>query len=414
MFNKNVVEFSIKGINMIGNCNNGSIIGLSNDGKELVETLKKKDHLAELNTDTINREQCALIESLKSQGYFDPPSEIGLQSAYLHVTNDCNLHCLGCYSHNSERNKENALSYDEICLALRKLKKMGLENVIISGGEPFLRKDIYDIYKYIKDELHISGLQVITNGTISNMYDAKKINKWVDELNISIDGYSEDNPTFIRDAGIFRTIFDNVKHLKKSGVNLKLIATIHRKNIDMAGEYVNLSQRTGVPISFSMLTCAGDFDDFEHWIPTQEQLIRYGHGEIKGIDKIYSEAKGSDFIVTARKTCGMGQRLISIGSDGNVYPCHMAHLSDAILGNILEDSITEIKNRCAQFVESIGVDDIRSCSNCEYKYVCGGGCRARALTMYGDIGAKDDYCVLNKTYFKSVFERLLNEINSRT
>lgn len=413
MFQKNVVEFTIRNINMIGNADNGSIIGLSPNGVKLVEKIKTLHSLDEIETLISSSKDNTLISALKEQGYFDGQTERRMEAAYFHLNNDCNLHCLGCYSHNTERNHGKNLTYEEICIALKKMKEMGINNLIISGGEPFLRGDIYDILKYIKETLAFQSLQVITNGTITKKYDSALIAKYVDELNISIDGFSKTNPTYIRDEGIFDTIFSNIEMLKQNGIRLKMIATLHQQNIDLAGEYIKLSQNIDIPISFSILTCSGDFEEFEKWLPTEEQLKRYGYGEVKGLDKVYSEAKGSDFILTTRKTCGMGQRLISISNNGDIHPCHMSQLSIAVLGNILTDSISMIQKNCAEYAEKVDVDNVQSCSQCEYKYVCGGGCRARALTMHQDVQASDDYCIINKTYFETVFEHLERDINGR-
>lgn len=413
MFQKNVVEFSIKNINMIGNCNNGSIIGLSPDGHQFVQKIKASHSFDEIEKIITGTKDRTLYIALKEQGYFENCTEKRMEAAYFHLNNDCNLHCLGCYSHNSERNHGNNMTYEEICIALRKMKELGINDIIISGGEPFLREDIYEILKYIKESLEFQSVQVITNGTITNMYDPIRIAKYVDELNISIDGFSKTNSTYIRDKGIYDTIFGNIDKLKQNGICLKLIATLHRQNIDFAGEYIKLSQRIDIPVSFSILTCSGDFEEFEKWLPTEEQLKRYGYGEIKGLDKVYSEAKGTDFILMARKTCGMGQRLISISNTGDIYPCHMAQLPFAILGNILRDSNSDIRRNCAEFAAKVDVDNIESCLECEYKYVCGGGCRARALTLHQDAQAADDYCVISKTYFETVFDHLAQEISEK-
>lgn len=412
MFHKDVVRFSIQGIDMIGNCNNGSIIGLSSDGIQFLDKLKQFSSINDIEACNLSANEVLLFNALKSQGYFDILPKETTEAVYFHLNNDCNLHCLGCYSHNAERNSGKNLSYSEICIALSKLKELGMRNIIISGGEPFLREDIYDILKYIKVQLSIPAVQVITNGTLTGRYDTELLSRYVDELNISIDGYSEEFPSFIRDKGIYNTIMNNIGHLKEKKVCIKLIATLHRKNIDAAGEYISLSQKLGIPISFSILTCSGDFDGFEQWLPTPEQLKRYGYGEIKGLDKVYSSAKGSDFILSARKTCGMGQRLISIANDGSIYPCHMAQVPAFSLGNIVHDKISCIQERCANFSHNVDVTNVKACLGCEYKFVCGGGCRARAITMYGDPQAPDDYCIINKTYFETVISHLKEEINS--
>lgn len=73
-----------------------------------------------------------------------------MASAYVHITDNCNLHCVGCYSHVEKRNKKTDLTYKEICYELDQLADNGVKIIVISGGEPFIREDIELICKYAK------------------------------------------------------------------------------------------------------------------------------------------------------------------------------------------------------------------------------------------------------------------------
>jgi radical SAM additional 4Fe4S-binding domain len=408
MFHSNVVLFQVKGIEMIGNLDNGSIIGLSDAGKCLVDDINSGNTIDMAGS---TDEESLLMETMKKQGYFDKIDSNSLVAAYFHVTNNCNLHCLGCYSLDSTRNNCTEMTYQEACLALDKLSALGAKGIIISGGEPFIRNDIYDIFSYIKEKLHVPGVQVITNGTMTKYYDAEKIAQYVNELNISIDGYSPENPTFIRDPNIYQTVMGNAIALKKAGVNVKLLATLHRKNIEAVGQYIELSKNLDIPLSFSLMTHAGDYEDFETWIPTHDQLFQYGRGGMKGLEEVYAQAKGTDFILSVKRSCGVGNRIISIGCDGTIYPCHMLHRNDIALGNILTNSLEEIRRTCKEFSNMVDVDNISSCADCEYKYLCGGGCRSHALMDNGGLTYEDDYCIMTKTYMDNVFNALLTQIN---
>lgn len=402
-----MVRFNIEDIEMIGNTNNGSIIGLSDKGNQLVEKIEEGK---EIKLELLSDEEKNLYNALCEQQYFEKNKKEKLHIAYFHVNNDCNLHCLGCYSHDSHRNKEKNLSFEQACLVLRKLKEMGAEGIVISGGEPFLRDDICDLFKFIKEDLNFQSLQVITNGTQRYAQNMQSIKKYVNEINISIDGYSKEVPTFIRDAWIYDTVIESVKLFRDSKVNVKMLATLHKKNIENMEEYMLLSKKLDVPIGFSLLTVAGDFDDFDEWLATDEQLRRMGTGELLELNKISSEISPDSFVFSCRKSCGVGKRVISIGSNGTVYPCHMLHSEKLILGNILTDSIVDLEKKCDEFSNTIEVDHIGKCNKCKYKYMCGGGCRATMINNSSNIKEQGD-CELSNAYFGKIMDSIKNSMS---
>lgn len=86
-------------------------------------------------------------------------------TAYYHVTNYCNLHCLGCYSDSIARNKKRDLSTESMLKILNELKTVGVQNLVISGGEPLIRKDVV---KY--NELHsLQMVQLVIGNYLKNL-----------------------------------------------------------------------------------------------------------------------------------------------------------------------------------------------------------------------------------------------------
>jgi len=401
--------FKIGKFDVVGNFENGAIIGLSSEGLELVEKIIQKE---KIDINLLSEELKYLFETLKVQGFLDDKAdkrELPIKATYFHLTQRCNLNCKGCYSHDEMRNICCDLSYAQICDMLKKLKLWGMETIVISGGEPFLRKDIYDILKYIKETLLIQNVQVITNGTISENYKLNLLKKYVDELNVSINGFDE-NVVYVRDEGIFCTVIGNVERFKKAGINVKMIATTHKKNIELLDKYVDLSKNINVPISFSLLVCSGDYDDFSKWILDEKQLIRHGKNQISSLGDRYGINSPEDFIMQAKEGCGSGNSLISIAYDGAIYPCHMLHVEDLKIGNLLYDDLEKFEENRNDILRGLSVDKIEECNQCEYKYVCGGGCRARAYYAKNNVYVKDPYCAMNKSYYDMIVAKLESSI----
>lgn len=75
--------------------------------------------------------------------------------------------------------------------------------------------------------------------------------------------------------------------------------------------------------------------------------------------------------------------MISIGADGAVYPCHMLHIADLKLGNILEKELSKIVFSSNNPFLNLDVNHIDGCQECKYGNFCGGGCRARSYLKQG-------------------------------
>ena len=224
--NSSVKKFNIDGIDMIGNMHNGAIIGLNRNGLRFIEDRNDGIYLHSDILKSNNVEDSELFEALRNNMFFENNMYNQLNSAYVHVTHNCNLHCVGYYSFVEKRNSKNNLSFDEICKIFYILKQAGVNKIVISGGEPFLRNDFTDICKYAKENIQLEDLCVITNGTMPlELY--KKAIPYIDELCISVDGYSEITG-FIRDKGIMPKVIDTINELK-SDVKINLISTLHKK-----------------------------------------------------------------------------------------------------------------------------------------------------------------------------------------
>lgn len=226
--------FDIDGIHMFGNLDNGSVIGLDEEGYSYIK---------EGNSELCDKKKRDEIDrAMNEMGFLDDSAEKRIDAAYVHVIDACNLHCVGCYSYVENRNSVDQLSLDEIQKILDGLRRVGTQKIVISGGEPFIRKDIEEICKYAKEVCGFEFLTVITNGTM-DIERYLPVLKYLNQLNISIDGYDEDS-CFIRDKGIMSKVLNTVECLKDL-IEINMIVTLHKKNMKYMKEYNELSKKIG-------------------------------------------------------------------------------------------------------------------------------------------------------------------------
>jgi len=110
--------------------------------------------------------------------------------------------------------------------------------------------------------------------------------------------------------------------------------------------------------------------------------------------------------IRAKRMCGCGRTNLSVGYDGQIYPCHMLHDEKYAKGNLYVDFDKEADLHSAIYDSGPcgkSVDEIEHCKDCSVRYVCGGGCRARSFFATGDVDKEDPYCILMKEYYGKVF-----------
>lgn len=402
----NAVEFRAFGIPMLGNLDNGYVIGLTDKGYEICHALLNGD-VAKEDIEAVDKR---LLFHLEHGGFFRPSDALRkMQAAYLHVTQRCNLDCVGCYSLNDDRNKSEDLTLEEVNNCIDFLHSLGIKRLTISGGEPFLRDDLPEIIRYAKRVAEIDYVEILSNGTLVNDSVLKTMRGDIDRIAISFDGVSADDVAFIRKRQRFTELSEAVSLIKRNGINAHIIPTVYVSNIDKIGAYKDFATSIGATISFSLFSPVGEGEDVRKCTLSDDDLSRLSIELLEQKDRtttlIEDTTLNTNLAVTAG--CGAGCSQISISSTGDVYPCHMLQCEELKMGNALNHAFEEIDFDCDIF--PIMVEDIAKCASCDIRYLCGGGCRARSFRNSGSLYSKDPYCELMKTYYAQIFTRLTNK-----
>lgn len=386
-----VVSFDMRGIPVVGNTASGAIVGLTSEGADLCDAMLER----EVAWDEVPAECEELVAHLVRYGFteeagVDECTQLG--SAYLHVSNTCNLSCVGCYSADCNRNRSVDPSFGDLRHAVDALSNLGVTRLVISGGEPFLRKDLPDIVRYARDR-RMANITVLTNGTHCSDKALAKLAGNVDVVSVSFDGASPEAPAYIRGEQLFDTLVDAVKRIQAAGIHAHMLPTLHARNIQDVPAYVELSKRLGCTVGFSLLS--GSHANLGDLMPSEPCLMELADtmiavarkGEAASIDDAFNPMRA----LSVRACCGAGKTSVSVASDGTVYPCHMFHKSELALGNAFTDGASAITDNLSQFTLP-SVDEIEGCLSCENRYFCGGGCRARAYDERGCMTRRDPYC----------------------
>ena len=268
-FGPSVVLFGFCGIPMAGNLANGFAVGLTAEGFALCQRFAC-ENVPDEEARAVNAE---LVACLQQAGFFNrEPAAPELRSAYLHVTQRCNLQCAGCYSLDDSRNASTDLSTEQLLDFISQLAAAGVASLFISGGEPFLRNDLPALVGHAK-ECGIGTVTIITNGTCISREVLGELAGFADSISVSFDGYSAEATPHIRGVQRFDQLVDAVRLILEAGVGAHIIPTIHRKNVHDLPRYAALAAELGVTMNYSLLSCeCGSEDGLASLIPDKAAL----------------------------------------------------------------------------------------------------------------------------------------------
>jgi MoaA/NifB/PqqE/SkfB family radical SAM enzyme len=281
------------------------------------------------------------------------------------VTNyTCNFRCVMCDVPSRGRILRDRglkeLSTEQIKGVLKDFRALGVSGVAFTGGEPFLRKDIFDLLKYSKKLrlfTHIS-----TNGSVFNDENVRKtLETGVDSINISLDGACKETHDQIRGfPGAFDKAIGAIERIhrmrkdKNIPVRLKIVSVINERNIDEIPDLINLRSKLNAdsiefipqqPFSSAEMisrTCANP--DFLVKVRKYSKLLldlKNKGGKIEnssGHLALFSKAFADERIPF---NCYAGYNSMAVDCFGEIYPCVPWYNWDKGVGNIAHQGLKE-------------------------------------------------------------------------
>ncbi len=337
-------------------------------------------------------------------------------------TNRCNLFCHHCYS-KADPNNEDSLTFEQVCQTIPSMIDAGVKFVIFSGGEPLIRKDIFDIAAEMKKAGIMTYLS--TNGMYINEKNAQQIVDTFNYIGISIDGIEEVHNLFRGDKNSYKKAIEGIKHVQNAGGNAGIRFTITKETKDSFYQMFDLVEELGAnKLYISHLVYSGrGLDNLNIDISKEERRIYVEHiidkafeyyKDGKDIDLVTGnmemdsvlllkrfEKEYPDFVDSLTKKLkswggnSAGNRLGNMDWEGNVKP---DPFFPEYIGNYLETSFEDVwAGKSSDIVGKLRQsprDISGKCSQCKYIDICNGGSRSRAYAIHGDLWAEDPSCYL--------------------
>lgn len=283
----------------------------------------------------------------------------------LELTYRCNLRCVHCYRIKEKRRE---LSLQEIASILGQLAEAGTFILTISGGEPLLRKDFFEISRRARDRGFI--LKLFSNGTLIDAESARRIrDAGFYEVNVSI--YSNDPSVHDRITGIrgsFTRTLAGLRLLKRNGIRMKLKCPLMRLNRHSYAGVIALAGELGAHYVFDPVIAArndGSKDTLRLRLKEEELL------EIFSDPAYYDPALKDAFVVRefANPPCPAGHYICNISPYADVSPCIHIKIKG---GSLRRQSFRKIWSSSPQIVRlrKVTVEDLAECASCRYRFDC--------------------------------------------
>jgi heme b synthase len=344
-----------------------------------------------------------------------PPSVPELRMVAWELTRSCNLACVHCRASAERGPYPGELSGNECRRVMDGIAAISKPVIIMTGGEPLMRSDIFDLAQYGTE----TGFRMVmaTNGTLLTEEVVQKMkDSGIQRVSISLDGpTAETHDAFRKVKGSFEGSLRGIELLKKGGLEFQINTTITRINLHFVPDLLRLAVDVGaVAHHIFLLVPTGrgkelqdqeisalDYEKTLHWfyeqrdrVPLQLKATCAPHyyrilrqRAKKEGKKITPQEYGLDAMT---RGCLGGISFCFISHVGQVQPCGYLELN---CGNVRETPFREIWAHSEIFQNLRQIDNYQGkCGRCEFRKVCG-GCRARAYETSGDYMAEEPYCI---------------------
>jgi len=339
------------------------------------------------------------------------------------TTRNCNLSCVHCRASADKGPFSGELDTPSAFRLLDQIAEVGKPIIILTGGEPLLRSDIFDIATYGTHK----GLRMVMapNGTLITPENAEQMAlAGIKRISISLDGATKESHDKFRGVkGAFEGALRGIKMAKASGIEFQINTTITKTNLSQIPRIQALAVNLGAVAHHIFLLVptgrgkyivdqeisAQEYENTLNWFYDQRETTTL---QLKATcaphyyrilrQRAKKEGKTVTFqthgLDAVTRGCLAGTGFCFISHRGIVRPCGFLHVN---CGDVTNSPFYDIWKHSEVFIALRDFEQLKGkCGKCEYKKVCG-GCRARAFEATGDFLAQEPLCTYQPTVSKN-------------
>jgi len=333
------------------------------------------------------------------------------------VTRSCNLACIHCRASSLRSPYPGELTTDQGKRLLDDIARFSNPVIILTGGEPLLRPDIYELAAYGDQK----GLRMVlaTNATlVTREIAVRMLDAGIKRVSISIDGLDAASHDRFRGVpGAFDGAMTGIEAMKQAGMEFQINTTVTRTNLGQIEDIFALALRLGAAAHHIFLlvpTGRGkDLADQEITPRDYEETLEWFHEksltcpiQLKATCaphyyRIFHQRKKAAPVPQTTDRHGHPFHTMTRGCMGGSSFCFISHTGQVQPCGYLELDCGQVKKKdfATIWKESVILNNLRDlnqfsgkCGRCEFIRICG-GCRARAYETTGDYLAEEPFCI---------------------
>lgn len=338
------------------------------------------------------------------------PKRLSLQ---WHITGRCNLRCSHCYDTGEHQDE---IPFAELRAILDDYRTL-IESwdipghINITGGEPFIRDDFFDLLEAIGPSSKRLGFGILTNGTLIGKPEAERLKRLGCRfVQVSLEGDETVNDS-IRGSNSFRGILRAVRTLRRARIRTMVSFTAGRYNrgsfpaaarrVRSAGADMIWADRM-IPLGAdgadvaNMLTAGEVAEFFESMFETRKRFIRWPFSRTsvfmhRALQFAPLLRHGERDVVPYR--CSAGRNLLAVMPDGTVLPCRRMPI---VVGRVPDEGLIDIYYRSALMAKlRRRALTATGCEGCAHGESCNGGLRCLSYALTGDPFRRDPHCTFH-------------------
>lgn len=333
----------------------------------------------------------------------------------FHITGRCNLRCKHCYR---EEGDVEPLSYEDVIGVLEQFKELRERynqihhsnrkaHINLTGGEPFIRKDITKILRYLGENQDVFSYGILSNGSFLNeeLVALLKETK-VSFVQLSLDGKRKTHD-YLRAKGDYDRVLSTAKWLEECGIKTYISFTANQNNYHDLPLVAQECRKRGITKLWSdRIVPIGNAEELKKLAITPKNLRSY----VKTLKRaqgnfltklLYPKTevtmnRALQFLYSkgAYYSCSAGNSLITVDEFGNIMPCRRMPI---LCGNIQKNSLWEVYSTHDTFRDLRNERIPFSCSQCKHAFYCKGGAKCQSYAVHQSYLLADPACPIQKT-----------------
>lgn len=358
-----------------------------------------------------------LIQSIHCPPLTPPQTPPQTLSAWLHVTNACNLRCSYCYLEKTNERMTNDVARRAVDAIFRSAASKHYPKVIIkyAGGEASLHLSrVMETHDYAVQLARQQSIKlyayIISNGVFLPQQAIEQLQERQIGVTISLDGiemYHDTQRPLINGCGSFRYIDRTIYRLLANGLVPHISVTVSRRNLQGLPSLIEYILEREMPFNlsyyrdneYSMDPQDLQFGD-KQIIMAMQEAFRIIEERLPPYHLLGSLLDKAHLNIAHHHTCGVGRNYLVIDQNGGVAKCH-ANIKQTVTTIDVDDPLQAIREDRIG-IQGLAAEEKEGCRSCEWRYWCTGGCPLLTYRITGRYDIKSPNCNIYKALFPEV------------